>query len=157
MDRFLVDFTKLDTKMNGPKVYKLADVQHKIQKVAFDIVRFRDNEDTDQLWRIEESVDGPVIVAMYESFHEDSKIAEASAKSDWGAIADSETHVNVLYKGEAVKTIAASKLGVEDVHLLCKWLPKKLSSDSGFRTALVKDIPRESRDLLLSKYPELRG
>lgn len=157
MDKFLVNFNTLDTKINGPKVYKLADVQDKIQKVAFDIVRFRDNEDTEQLWRIEDSADGPVIVAMYENSQEEGKVAEASAKSEWAAVADSSTHVNVLYKGEAIKTIAASTMGLDDVHLLCRWLPKKLASDSGFRSALVKDIPKESRELLLSKYPELRG
>ena len=160
MDKFLVDFTKLDTKMNGPKVLKLADVQDKIQKVAFDVVRFRDNADTDQLWRIEDSNDGPVIVAMYdtEQLADEGKVAEASASSSgWDAIADSASSVNVFYKGEAIKRIAASDVGIDDVSLLCRWLPEKLASDQGFRSALVSDMPKESRDFLLSKYPELKG
>jgi len=159
MDKFLVDFTKLDTKVNGPKVFKLADVQDKIQKVAFDVVRFRDNADTDQLWRIEDSNDGPVIVAMYDSeMADEGKVAEASVSgSDWGAIADSETSVNIFYKGEAIKRVAASDVGIDDVNLLCRWLPEKLASDKGFRSALVSDMSEESRDFLLSKYPELKG
>lgn len=159
MDKFLVDFTKLDTKVNGPKVFKLADVQDRIQKVAFDVVRFRDNADTDQLWKIEDSSDGPVIVAMYDSeLADEVKVAEASASgSDWGAIADSATSVNVFYKGEAVKRIVASDVGIDDVSLLCRWLPTKLASDKGFRSSLVSEMSKESRDFLLSKYPELKG
>lgn len=153
MDKFAVDFTQLDKKINAPRVYKLSDVQDRIQKVAFDVVRFRDNDDTEQLWRIEESVDGPVIVAMYSS--DEPKIAEASVR-EWSAIVDSNNTAHILYKGEALKKITASA-EINDVYLLCSWLPAKLASDKEFRNSFINDISPDSRDLLLSKYPELKG
>ena len=156
MDKYSVDFTNLNKKINSPKSYKLADVQHLLVKVAFDVVRFRENEDTTQLWQIEDSVDGPVIVAMYDGIAEESLTAEASVK-DWDVIADGEAGANVFYKGEAIKRIAAADMGIDDVHLLCRWLPDKLASDESLRSSLLKDMSTESRKLLLSKYPELRG
>lgn len=156
MDKHLVDFTELDKQVRAPKVYRLADVQHRITKVAFDIVRFRENEDTDQLWRIEDSVDGPVIVAMYDK-QSDEKISQASVKT-WGAIPDGN-YIQIVYKGEAIRKIASSDFAGSDndVDLMCRWLPSKLASDSALRTALIKGMSQASRELLFSKYPELRG
>ncbi len=157
MDKYSVDFTDLNKKFSAKKVHKLSDVQHLLVKVAFDVVRFRENEDTAQLWRIEESVDGPVIVAMYDQADSPAMLVQASAESDWQVIADGETGANIVYKGEAIKRVTAASVGIDDVHLLCRWLPAKLSSDESFRNSLIKDMSLESRKLLLSKYPELRG
>lgn len=157
MDKYSVDFTNLETKITRPKAYKLADVQHLIQKVAFDVVRFRENEDTAQLWKIEESADGPMIVAMYDSV-ETEKVAEASVK-EWDAVADGSSNINIFYKGEAVKKVAASDMGFssDEIPMMCRWIPAKLASDSQLRSALLKDMSSETREMLLSKYPELRG
>lgn len=156
MDKYSVDFTNLETKIDSPKAYKLADVKHLIQKVAFDVVRFRENEDTQQLWKIEDSADGPMIVAMYDSV-ETEKVAEASAK-EWDAVVDGSSNINIFYKGEAVKKIASADVGTEsDVTMMSRWIPSKLASDSNFRSALLKDMSSETREMLLSKYPELKG
>lgn len=161
MDKFNIDFSKLDKIMNSPKVYKLADVKDKIEKVAFDIVRFRDNEDTEQLWRVEETVDGPVIVAMYDSddMVSNSIVSEASQKTHWAAVSDKFANVNVFYKGDPITKFAASKMGIPDseVGILCKWLPKKLASDHDLRMSLLKDLSESARELLVEKYPEITG
>lgn len=159
MDRYSFDINKLNNKITEQqkKVYKLADVSDRIEKVAFDIVRFRENEDTTQLWKIEESADGPVIVAVYEDA---SLKAEASLKNrDWNAISDKQSNVNVFYKGDPIAKISASKMGIpsDEVPLLCRWLPEKLANDTSFRKNLIKDINKDVRDLILSKYPELQG
>jgi hypothetical protein len=158
MDKYSIDFTNLDKQINKPKVYKLADVKHKIKKIAFDVVRFTSGEDTAQLWKIEESADGPVIVAMYDAVPSDNKISEASVK-EWSAMADNSLNINIFYKGEAIKKIAASDMGFtnDDVPLMCRWLPNRLASNSELRSALLKGVPEESRNFLFSKYPELRG
>lgn len=39
MNKFSLDYEHLDQRMNTRKVYRLADVQHRIEKVAFDVVR----------------------------------------------------------------------------------------------------------------------
>ena len=157
MDKHSVDFNKLDQTVNSKRVYKLADVSDKIEKVAFDVVRFRDNDDTPELWRIEDSVDGPVIVAMYDE-GEKQLTAEASAPTEWNAIADG-SDVNIFYKGEALTRIASSSVGVpsDEVSLLCRWLPDKLAADDSFRKVLFKDMSKETRELVFSKYPELKG
>ena len=161
MDKYSVDFSHLDNKINSPKVHKLADVQDRIEKVAFDVVRFKDSDDTPQLWRIEDSADGPVIVSMYDAAVDskvasEGKVAEASDGS-WKAIASSDDSVHVIYKGEAIKRIACKDAGISDAGLLCRWLPEKLASDKGFVKSLLSDIPKQSREDIYSKYPELRG
>ena len=92
MDKFTVDFTNLDKKINGKKVYKLSDVNHIIRKVAFDVVRFTQNEDTEKLWKIEDSADGPVIVAMYDDDSEGLTVtASDKTFTDWKVIADGDS------------------------------------------------------------------
>lgn len=155
MDKYLVDFTALDKVFNKPKSYKLADVKHLIQKVAFDVVRFRENEDTAQLWRIENSEDGPIIVAMYDDSDGD-KIATAAPKT-WDVVVDSSNGLNFVYKGEAITRVAASEFGCEDQYLMARWLSNKLATDSKLRAGVLNSISEEARGLLFSKFPELKG
>ena len=153
MDKHLVDFESLDTKFNKPKVYKLSDVKHLITKVAFDIVRFRENEDTEQLWKIEDTVDGPVIVAMYQSTPASEKISNAST-NNWKVVVSGQ-NLNIFYKDENIKKIAA--LSEDDAFSMSRWIPKSLNSNASFRSAFLNEIPEVSRDFLFTKYPELRG
>lgn len=156
MDKYLVDFTTVDKMINKTKAYKLADVKHLIQKVAFDVVRFRENGDTAQLWRIEQSVDGPVIVAMYERDESVDKVATAS-KNPWHVLVDNANNLNFMYKGEAIAKVASVSFGCDDPELMSRWLPARLASEQSLRTGVLNSISEEARDLLFSKFPELRG
>jgi hypothetical protein len=139
-----LDWEILEQTLNAPKVYKLADVEHRIEKVAFDIVRFRDNDDTQQLWRIEDRDDGPVIVALYD---ENGGLAEdkpLKSESEWDTIVDKKTASIHLYRNEEpVMTVTAAQLRVpvEELDSMARWLPEKLA-DKQFVNQFVRYAKR---------------
>ncbi len=137
------------------KSYRMSDVKDKIEKVAFDVVRFRDDsEDQDfNLWKIEATTDGPVIVAMYADEVPSSmlEVKTASVNNPWSALTDSRANINIYYKGEPIKVIAS----VDDAKFVCGWLPEKLATDDSFRKSLLEDLSDTDRAMILSKYPEI--
>lgn len=148
------DFSGLEDKVAQKKFYKLSDVQDRIEKVAFDVVRFKDSDSLEHLWQIQNTPDGDVIVAMYE---EDD--AQLESRGHWKAMADKENSINVFYKGEPIVRLAISSLGipVEEAHSVCRYLPNTLASDSSMVKSLLKDnLSDTERERVLSRYPELR-
>lgn len=161
MDKYKVDFSALKRRESQKKSYKLSDVSHLIEKVAFDVVRFKDNDDGALLWKIEDSSDGPVIVAMYEDeMPADigmSNDLTKSASSHWHVDIDSNHNVNVFYKNEPLKRFAAKELGQDPSNLasISRWLPNKLASDVSFRRSFLKELSHYEKANLLKKYPEI--
>jgi hypothetical protein len=153
-DKFTIDFNSLANTLTSEKSYKLADVQNRIEKVAYDLVRFRDNEDTEQLWKIEERPDGPVIVALYGN--DGSLMVESVKETDWEAIPD-KTAMNIFYKGEPIVALSSDELGIpiEDFSLVKRWLPKKLSSDESLQKVLFNKMSIACRRLVANRFPEL--
>jgi hypothetical protein len=160
MDRFSVDVSELTYKLLTKKAYRLSDVQDRIEKVAFDIVRFRDNSDTDVLWKVQETEEGPVLVALYDDNGELPKVT--SSKNDWEALPNktgsSVSSVDIFYQGEPVIKIKASdvNMSAEDFSALPKWLPNKLSEDESLQSMILKKMASANREVFISKHPELR-
>ena len=153
-DKFTVDFDHLtQTLLPKKRAYRLADVEDRIERVAYDLVRFRDNADTEQLWKIEEGTDGPVIVALYD---EEGKTAEASPRN-WDAIPDKKA-VHVFYKGEPLVSLSSQELGipVEEFGIVRRWLPRKLEVDQDLQKALLSKVASNGRELIAQRFPELR-
>jgi hypothetical protein len=154
-DKFKVNFDQLAPKLIPQKrAYRLADVQDRIEKVAFDLVRFRDVDEAANLWKIEESAEGPVIVALY---GEDLKMAESSIKKDWDAIPDKKA-VHVFYKGEPLVSLSSQDLGIpaEEFDIVRRWLPRKLEIDRELQRALLSKVASSGRELIAQRFPELR-
>ena len=156
-DKFTVDFDHLtQTLFPEKRAYRLADVENRIERVAYDLVRFRDNADTDQLWKIEESVDGPVIVAIY---GDDGglKTSESDIKRDWEAIPDKKA-MHVFYKGEPLASFSSEELGipVAEFGVLRRWLPRKLEASQDMQKALLSKVVSSGRELIAQRFPELR-
>ncbi len=151
------DYESLEKRIAGRKVYKLADVQDRIERVAFDVVRFRDSGGLDKLWVIQEHEGEQVLVAMYDD-DEVQKEAVASDRS-WAAVPDNSGNVSVFYRSEPIIRLAMRKLGLanEDAGTVSRYLPEKLSSDRDLTQALLKELPSQEREALFAKYPELRG
>jgi hypothetical protein len=137
-EKFTIDFQHLDNRLGKPTKYKLADVQDRIEKVAYDLVRFRDNDDTPQLWKINKTDEGEVIVALYNE--EDS----LKAQSDWEAIPD-KTAMQVFYKGEHITSLTESDMGIPAAEFgtVKSWLPKKLASDESLQSLCFLKCPVE--------------
>ena len=137
------DYVKLAEVINKKKSYVLSDVKDKIEKVAFDVVRFKD-DDLSHLWQVQKADDGTdIIVAMYEA--DESLISEgnefsanhisnASLEKIWNAIPDTQANIHVFYKGEAIHKFASSKILPEcsDLNLICRTLVSSLSFDNEF-------------------------
>jgi hypothetical protein len=158
LNKFEVDYTSLKGVLTKRKVYKLADVQSKISKIGFDVVRFADPIDNiDGLWKIEHMADGDYIVAMYGE-GESEQVKKASKSYDWNVIADKAgKNLNLFYKGAPIVRIAMASLNMSDsdANEVASYLPEKLASNDKLVSALMQEIAPEERKELLTKYPEL--
>lgn len=166
MTKFSVDYDSLDQHLNRKKVFKLKDVQEHITKVAFDVVRFRDGDHTiDNLWKIESTAEGDIIVAMYDK-EKDAETLQVTASvnvenlSNWNAIPDkTSSSMTIFYKNDPIKKLATKELNIEnnEIHSFCKHLSQKLANDKNLVRSLLKSIDQEETKFLLNKYPELNG
>ncbi len=151
MQRFSVDYDSLSNAIYK-KTYRLADVEHRLVKVAFDIVKFRD-DDTSNLWQIQSADDGEYIIALYNEGVENVKSA-----SSWDVVLNKvSSDLNFYYKGEPVFKMASRNLGIplEEMSTVEKYLPKKLASDKNLVNVLLKQLSESAKKELLRKYPEL--
>jgi len=156
-DKFTINFDNLAQGLAPANAYRLKDVEHRIEKVAYDLVRFRENSDTDQLWKIKESPDGEaVIVALYDDGGSLSAESVEQAKNDWEAIPD-KTAMNIYYKGEPLVSLSSDDMGmpVEDFGTCARWLPQKLAGDDSLQKSLFKKMASASREHLSARFPEL--
>jgi hypothetical protein len=150
MSKFSVDYSGLDNVVHK-KVYKLSEVKDRLEKVAFDIVRFKDSDKGADLWQVQSADDGEYIVALYQSDEDGKK--EAS----WEVTASTLGTLNISYKGEPVIKLAASTLGLsaDQAKSAPSYLPEKLATNKKLVNALLKELSLSSKQELLRKYPEL--
>lgn len=157
MNKFSVDYQSLQSKLEKKKAYRLSEVQDKIKKVAFDVVRFVDSDNIDGLWQIQHLNDGDYIVAMYsDDTNSESPVTKSS--TDWSVIADKTgSHLNFFYKGTPVTRLSLASLGIpsSDSGLVTNYLPIRLASNPKLVSGLLQELSLEERKDLLTKYPEL--
>ena len=151
-DKFTIDFDSLAQRVLPKRAYRLADVENRIERVAYDLVRFRDNEDTDQLWKVQEGPEGPVIVALY---GDDGSLTTQSQK-DWEAVPD-KTAMHIYYKGEPIISLGANDLGIpaEEFGIARRWLPTKLAESEDLQKLLLGKATKPVRKLIAQRFPEL--
>jgi hypothetical protein len=153
MEKFAINYSSLDEHVNSPKRYLLADVKHRIKKVAFDVVRFMDGSDIDGLWQIKKTEDGQeYIVAMYDTPQDAEKTS-----SDWSVFVDKSSNASVFYKGAPVIKLALASMGfsAEEAELVSEDLPQKLNSNVKLASSLLKSVSLPVRSELVKEYPEL--
>lgn len=143
MNKFSVDYTELQNKLSKKKAYRLVDVKHRIQKVAFDVVRFVDSDKIDDLWQIHRDGDDEYIVAMYEDGSDTKKESAKVASEVWNAIPDAAgAYVNVFYHGNPIKKICLADLGIssDEAYLVCRSLKEKLANDKVFLRKFANEL-----------------
>jgi hypothetical protein len=151
MPKFSIDYSCLDTQLTR-KAYRLSDVQHQLETVAFDIVRFKDNDKSADLWQVQSADDGEYIVALYQPD------AEKTASPLWDvSINKTSGHLQVSYKGDPLVRVAASRLGItrSELDKVPAYLPAKLASSPRLVKALLNELPESAKTQVLAKYPEL--
>ncbi len=150
------DYKVLNDKLTAKKAFKYEDVKHRLVKIAFDIVRFRDADASiDGLWQIQNTDDGEVIVACYEE-----KPAELEVKSNWKTLLDkTATNINVFYKDEFLTKFSSSDISDTniDIEKLSEHLPESLETNQSLRKAFLNNLlTSDERETFLSKHPELK-
>lgn len=150
MSKNSLDYTSLENKIYK-RAYRLSDVKERLETVAFDIVRFKDDDKNANLWQIQSSDDGEYIVALYQ--------AEEEAKTaGWEVLVNKTAgSIQVSYNGDPLVRIASSKIGIPRSELgqVESYLPSKLASNKKLVRALLNELPESAKKEVLSKYPEL--
>ena len=151
MQKFAINYSGLENVIYK-KAYRLSDVQDKIERVAFDIVKFKDDDEGAALWQVQSSDDGDYIVAVYQN-EEDEKIA-----SNWNVnINKISGDLQISYKGDPLVRIASSKLGIpkDELNKVEQYLPSKLADNKKLVKALLNELNESAKKEVLNKYPEL--
>jgi uncharacterized membrane protein len=152
-----LDLSKVAQVVSGNKSFRYSDVQHKLQKVAFDVVRFIDGSDIEGLWRIQKDEQGEYIVATYDAEQKIEKSA-TEKQPDWFTSIDRQDYVHVFYKNKEVKKISAKDLNLPQTasRTIAKTLQTKLASDNLFVQKFISSLDISTRSNLLTSYPELK-
>lgn len=146
-----IDYTKLENQV-FKKAYRLADVKHQLETVAFDIVRFKDGDKGAELWQVQSADDGDFIVALYQQ-EEEEKTA-----SPWSvAISKVSGDLQFSYRGDPLVRLASSKLGIprSELEKVPEYLPTKLAENKKLVQALLQEMPEPAKKMALDRYPEL--
>lgn len=148
-----VDYSGLTEKLIK-KSYKLSDVESQIEKIAFDIVRFRNDDNAAHLWQVNDSPEGQYIVALYQDEDVATKIA---SKCPWSVIASTTGSIQISYKGDPITRLASTELGIPpgEVSEVPSYLPQKLSSNKKLVNSLLNRLPEITKAALVKKFPEL--
>jgi hypothetical protein len=150
-DKHGVDFSKLEHRL-FTKAYRLKDVQHRLERVGFDIVRFKDGDEGSKLWQVQSAEDGDYIVVLYED------VPEEKTASHWEVcLSKTAKDLNFFYKGEPIVKMAASTLGIPDNELpsVPRYLPAKLTGNKALVKALLNQLDPTTKNAVLVRYPEL--
>ena len=150
--KFSVDYEQLENKLLK-RSFKLSDIKDKLETVAFDVVRFKDNDKGANLWQVQSADDGDYIVSLYEDEPETAKTASA-----WEVVLSKTSNtLNFFYKGAPIVKMSAAKLGipVAELNLVEQYLPGKLADNKALVSALLNQLNEPAKKEVLSKYPEL--
>jgi hypothetical protein len=128
--------------------YKLAEVQHRLEKVAFGVVRFNDGP-ADELWEVVQGNDGEYLVAKYSPDLDEAP--KTASKSPWEILVkEGSQEVQLFYKG-----IAFAKFAHSNPQLVKRFLPTKLADNKPLLQALINSLSNSRKTELLTLFPEL--
>lgn len=152
--KFSVDYTQLEDKLLK-RSYRLSEVKDQLETVAFDIVRFRDDDNGAKLWQIQQADDGDYIVALYED--EPEAVKTASTKLWEVVLSKTSNTLNFFYKGAPITKMSASQLGLpaNELEMAKHYLPSRLADNKNLVKALLDQLNPSTKQEVLSKYPEL--
>lgn len=151
MEKSKIDYSRIEEAISPRRRVLMSEVAGRLRKVAFDVVRFVDSDNLDNLWRIEKESDGSeYIVAMYDSSYIPNKT------SDW-QVFSSDGHLQVFYKNSFVAKFALHDIGLSDqsVSNLYPEIENRLAHDNKFVKSLLQAVPEQSVNAFLTKFPEI--
>lgn len=134
--------------------YKLSEVSNRIEKVAADIVKFKDDDNDAHLWEVQSSDDGAYIVALYDV----QEIEKTASHNPWKIdVNESEKVIDVYYEDLFLKRFAAKELpfSESEFSLSKKFFAKSLATNEKLSKSLIKLLPESIKIKLAAKYPVL--
>jgi hypothetical protein len=152
MSKFQINYSVLGESIRKT-AYRLEDVKDRIERVAFDVVKFKDDDNGANLWQVQSADDGDYIVSIYDPESDDIKVA-----SDWSvSINKISGDLQVSYKGDPLVRVAYSKLGIprNELNKAEQYLPSKLAENKKLVNSLLNELGESAKKEVLSKYPEL--
>lgn len=153
-----LDYNNLEKSLSKKLSYKLSDVQGRIEKVAFDVVRFVDSQNIDDLWQIQSCDDGEYIVAMYDDDEALKAEASVNPSSLWKVASSNATgQVSIFYKDHPLAHFNSSDFGIpkNEASLMNRYLPSKLASSPSFVRKTLGSLSDLQQSEIYSKFPEL--
>ena len=151
MEKYNVDFDGLVNKLTAPKQIKVADVKDKLEKVAFGVVRYTDENNKTNLWQVE----GDYIVAMYDTDPEEKIVTTGSWSIESDKLNKSAT---IFYKNTPVTNVKFAELKInstEEINTFKKVLPDRLANNSELVSKMLNSLPKEYKESVIKLYPEL--
>jgi hypothetical protein len=151
MSKFSLDYSGLEHKIYK-KAYRLSEVKDQVEKVAFDIVRFKDGDKSAELWQVQSADDGDYIVSLYN----DDEMEKSS--SNWEvSVIKTAGEIQISYKGDPLVRLASTKVGIprNELDKVTQYLPSKLAENKKLVKALLNELPPSTKKEVLNKYPEL--
>ena len=149
-----LDWNKLagDVTPSNSRIPYVGNERH-FTKIAFDVFQCNSTP-VQSLWILETAEDGKqYLVAKYE----ESEQLEAKS-SDWTAVLDSTgKNITLAYKSQPLQKFASSDYGftVEDAYIFQRTLIEKLSTDKAFVEKLLKSLPQEKQEKLLTQFSSI--
>ena len=145
-NKFEIDYNALSETVNQRKI-KLSSVANQIEKVAFDVVRFKDSDSLSKLWQIHQENGEDYIVAMY---------TDEDPECEW-SVKVSNASAEFYYKNQPLMKLSSRQIGInpEELHLLQSYLPRKLSENQQLTLKLLKLASPETQHFVKANFPEL--
>jgi len=153
MDKYKIDLEGVVNRVNAPKIYKLADVQSRIQRLGCGVVRFVDENNKVGLWKIMEDEDGSEYIgAMYEDNYKDV------VKNSWTMESDKlKKTATIFYKNTPITNIVFAEIGIpeKEVDSFLRHLPERLAENKQVVQKMLNSIDKDYKASLVKQFPEI--
>lgn len=154
MPKFPLDYQQLDNTIYK-KAFKYADVKDQLEVVAFDIVKFKDQDKGADLWQVQNAEDGDYIVALYQE-----EEAKTKTSSPWSVlVSQASGQLQVSYKNDPLLKLPYYKLGLpkNELSQVASYLPTKLANNKHLVSSLLNELNDDHKASVYQKYPELKN
>jgi len=145
MDKFKIDYNEVVKQLQPDQPIPLEKVANKIEKVAFNVVRYNDGNKT-SLWEVK---DGH-LVALYDE--------EVLEKQSWSVEPDKTgKYATVFYKDTAITNIkyADYKIESSEINNFTNLLPQRLANNTELVKKMLNSLDSNYKAKILETYPEL--
>jgi len=147
MEKFELDYKSLSNVVDpDTSRIPLKGNEHRIIRVAFDMVRFKDSG-PEELWQIQSNDDGEFLVRTFDIGDEENVVT-----SNWKVMLDKkEENITVAYQNIPIKRVACKEYGAtntKEAWMLRDTIYERLNSDQKFIRSFYFSLPSDKQAAL---------